>query len=192
MMRTSALKKLYKSYHDFYNRYYLMDREVSSFRYPIEQIIRTEKNIQSKESVILEYGCGSGFNLEYLRNIGYSNLFGIEQNLEIYSNSDVDENIRIINGNLSNGDQLIEGIKFDFIFTRAVLQQKIGIGKIYGDFNTDLEVIKILSIFSCMLKENGIVFLNEGTLTRDWSNIIKNSGFELIDSGENFFKLKIK
>jgi SAM-dependent methyltransferase len=169
-----------------------MDRELSSFKDPVEQIIKTEKNIKSKESFILEYGCGTGFNLEYLHNIGYINLFGIEQNSEVYSDIDIDKSIKILNGNLSENNSLIDDIKFDFIFTRSVLQQKIGIGKIQGDFNTDGDIIKILSSFSNILNTGGIVFLNEGTSTRNWNDIIIKSGFELIDSGNNFFKLKIK
>jgi SAM-dependent methyltransferase len=170
-----------------------MSREISSFRNPVEQIIKTEKNIQSKESFVLEYGCGTGFNLEYLYNIGYINLFGIEQNLDAYLDININKNIRILNGNLLNDDkQLTDNIKFDFIFTRSVLQQKEGIGVIKGDFNSDSDIIKILSSFSNMLNDNGIVFLNEGTQTRNWHNIISNTSFEIIEEGNNFFKLKIK
>jgi SAM-dependent methyltransferase len=192
MSRISSIKNLYIGYHNFYRKYYGMDREILSFRDPVEQIIKTEKNIESKESFILEYGCGTGFNLEYLHNIGYTNLFGIEQNMEIYSDIDKNKKIKIINGNLSENDQLTGNDKFDFIFTRSVLQQKIGIGKIQGDFNTDDDIIKILSSFSRILNTDGIVFLNEGTQTRNWDEIIIKSGFKLIDSGNNFFKLKIK
>jgi SAM-dependent methyltransferase len=192
MPKISAVEYLYKGYHNFYRKYYGMDRELSSFKDPVEQIIKTEKNIKSKESFILEYGCGTGFNLEYLHNIGYINLFGIEQNSEVYSDIDIDKSIKILNGNLSENNSLIDDIKFDFIFTRSVLQQKIGIGKIQGDFNTDGDIIKILSSFSNILNTGGIVFLNEGTSTRNWNDIIIKSGFELIDSGNNFFKLKIK
>jgi SAM-dependent methyltransferase len=169
-----------------------MDREIFSFRDPVEQIIKTEKNIGSKEAFILEYGCGTGFNLEYLYNIGYTNLFGIEQNTEVYSGIDTNKKIKIINGNLSEDIQLTGNNKFDFIFTRSVLQQRIGIGKIQGDFNTDDDIVKILSVFSRILNTDGVVFLNEGTQTRDWGEIIIKSGFKLIDSGNNFFKLKIK
>jgi SAM-dependent methyltransferase len=169
-----------------------MDREISSFRDPVEQIIKTEKSIESKESFILEYGCGTGFNLEYLHNIGYKNLFGIEQNPDVYSDIDTNKKINIIKGNLSEDIQLTGNNKFDFIFTRSVLQQKIGIGKIQGDFNSDEDIVKILSGFSRILNTDGIVFLNEGTHTRNWNEIIIKSGFNLIDSGNNFFKLKIK
>lgn len=192
MSRISSIKNLYIGYHNFYRKYYGMDREIFSFRDPVEQIIKTEKNIGSKEALILEYGCGTGFNLEYLHNIGYTNLFGIEQNTEVYSGIDANEKIKIINGNLSEDIQLTGNNKFDFIFTRSVLQQKIGIGKIHGDFNTDDDIVKILSSFSRILNTDGIVFLNEGTQTRNWEEIIIKSGFKLIDSGNNFFKLKIK
>jgi len=181
MSRISSLKILYKGYHNFYKNHYGMSREISSFRNPVEQIIKTEKNIQSKESFVLEYGCGTGFNLEYLYNIGYINLFGIEQNLDAYLDININKNIRILNGNLLNDDkQLTDNIKFDFIFTRSVLQQKEGIGVIKGDFNSDSDIIKILSSFSNMLNDNGIVFLNEGTQTRNWHNIISNTSFEII------------
>ena len=69
MSRISSIKNLYIGYHNFYRKYYGMDREIFSFRDPVEQIIKTEKNIGSKEALILEYGCGTGFNLEYLHNI---------------------------------------------------------------------------------------------------------------------------
>jgi len=192
MSRISSIKNLYIGYHNFYRKYYGMGREIFSFRDPVEQIIKTEKNIGSKEAFILEYGCGTGFNLEYLYNIGYTNLFGIEQNTEVYSGIDTNKKIKIINGNLSEDIQLTGNNKFDFIFTRSVLQQKIGIGKIQGDFNTDDDIVKILSAFSRILNTDGIVFLNEGTQTRNWDEIIIKSGFKLIDSGNNFFKLKIK
>lgn len=190
MSRISAVKNLYNGYHNFYKNHYGMNREIFSFRDPIEQIIKTEKNIKSKESFILEYGCGTGFNLEYLYNIGYVNLFGIEQNSSVYSDIDIDKNIITINGNLLNNNQLIDNVKFDFIFTRSVLQQKPGIGIIDGDFNSDSDITKILLAFSNMLNDNGIIFLNEGTLTRDWHKIILDSGLEIIDEGNNFFKLK--
>ena len=192
MSRISSIKNLYIGYHNFYRKYYGMDREIFSFRDPVEQIIKTEKNIGSKEAFILEYGCGTGFNLEYLYNIGYTNLFGIEQNTEVYSGIDTNKKIKIINGNLSEDIQLTGNNKFDFIFTRSVLQQRIGIGKIQGDFNTDDDIVKILSVLSRILNTDGVVFLNEGTQTRNWEEIIIKSGFKLIDSGNNFFKLKIK
>ena len=189
----SGLKILYKGYHNFYKNHYGMSREISSFRNPVEQIIKTEKNIPSKESFVLEYGCGTGFNLEYLYNIGYVNLFGIEQNMDAYLDTDINKNVRIVNGNLLEGrNQLMDNIKFDFIFTRSVLQQKEGIGVIKGDFNSDDDVRKILSSFSEMLNNDGIVFLNEGSQTRNWHDIISNSLFEIIEEGNNFFKLKIK
>jgi SAM-dependent methyltransferase len=192
-MTIAPIKKLYKAYHNFYKKYYGMDREISSFRYPIEQIIKTEKNIRSRESYILEYGCGSGFNLEYLYDIGYPNVFGMEQNLDVYSEINVNDNIKIAKGNIVHGDYgLMDDIKFDFIFTRSVLQQKEGIGIIKGDFNSDDDIIKILMRFNKILNPDGIIFLNEGTPTRDWHNIISKTELEIIEEGNNFFKLKNK
>jgi SAM-dependent methyltransferase len=189
----AQIKKLYRAYYNFYKKYYGMDREISSFRYPVEQIIKTEKNIKSRESYILEYGCGSGFNLEYLYDIGYPNVFGIEQNSEVYSEIKVNNNIKITKGNIIHDNYTpINDIKFDFIFTRSVLQQKEGIGVIDGDFNSDDDIIKILLGFNNILNPDGIIFLNEGTSTRDWHNIIRNSGLEIISEGNNFFKLKNK
>jgi SAM-dependent methyltransferase len=193
MSGISLIKNLYLAYHNFYRKYYGMERDVSSFRYPIEQILKTEKNIKCKESYILEYGCGSGFNIEYLYNIGYTNVFGIEQNLEVYSDISMDQDIVIFKGNfVKGGNNLTNGIKFDFIFTRSVLQQKEGIGIIDGDFNSDDDIIKILIEFSKLLNPDGIIFLNEGSSTRDWYTLISKSGLDIIDDGNNFFKLKIK
>jgi len=90
---------------------------------------------------------------------------------------------KFINSNIYREEE------FDFIFTRAVLQQKVGIGKINGDFNTDEEVIKILKNFNRILNPEGILILNEGKGTRDWKGIFNKSNFILDENENDFFKL---
>jgi hypothetical protein len=46
--------------------------------------------------------------------------------------------------------------------------------------------------FNKILNHDGIIFLNEGTPTRDWHNIISKTELEIIEEGNNFFKLKNK
>ena len=183
------IKKLYFKYQKFYKDFYGIDRDIYSFRSPIEQILKTEKYIPSLDSKILEYGCGSGFNIEYLYDQGYKNVLGIEQNPDIFNDYIKSKNkILIKNQNFINSNIYREE-EFDFIFTRAVLQQKVGIGKINGDFNTDEEVIKILKNFNQILNPEGILILNEGKGTRDWKDIFNKSNFRLDENENDFFKL---
>jgi SAM-dependent methyltransferase len=183
------IKKLYFEYQKFYKDFYGIDRDIYSFRSPIEQILKTEKYIPSLDSKILEYGCGSGFNIEYLYGQGYKNVLGIEQNPDIFNDYIKSKNkILIKNQNFINSNIYREE-EFDFIFTRAVLQQKVGIGKINGDFNTDEEVIKILKNFNRILNPKGILILNEGKGTRDWKDIFNKSNFRLDENENDFFKL---
>lgn len=186
------LKRLYSAYQEFYRKFYGMERELASFRDPIKQIIRTKNLIPDVSSAILEYGCASGFNLEYLKSQGFTNLYGIEQNSDIYSHRDISKEIKISNENFINLEysKLIGIEKFDFIFTRSVLQQKEGIGKIKGDINSDSDVLRILKIFRMILNDNGIIVLNEGSSTRNWYELFSNSGFLIVDEDVNFFKLK--
>ena len=183
------IKKLYFEYQKFYKDFYGIDRDIYSFRSPIEQILKTEKYIPSLDSKILEYGCGSGFNIEYLYGQGYKNVLGIEQNPDIFNDYIKSKNkILIKNQNFINSNIYREE-EFDFIFTRAVLQQKVGIGKINGDFNTDEEVIKILKNFNRILNPKGILILNEVKGTRDWKDIFNKSNFRLDENENDFFKL---
>jgi len=181
------IKKLYFEYQKFYKDFYGIDRDIYSFRSPIEQILKTEKYIPSLDSKILEYGFG--FNIEYLYGQGYKNVLGIEQNPDIFNDYIKSKNkILIKNQNFINSNIYREE-EFDFIFTRAVLQQKVGIGKINGDFNTDEEVIKILKNFNRILNPKGILILNEGKGTRDWKDIFNKSNFRLDENENDFFKL---
>jgi len=183
------IKKLYFEYQKFYKDFYGIDRDIYSFRSPIEQILKTEKYIPSLDSKILEYGCGSGFNIEYLYGQKYKNVLGIEQNPDIFFDYIKSKNkILIKNQNFINPNIYREE-EFDFIFTREVLQQKVGIGKINGDFNTDEEVIKILKNFNRILNPKGILILNEGKGTRDWKDIFNKSNFRLDENENDFFKL---
>jgi SAM-dependent methyltransferase len=189
MGKIKNIKKLYFEYQKFYKDFYGIDRDIYSFRSPIEQILKTEKYIPSFDSKILEYGCGSGFNIEYLYGQGYQNILGVEQNPDIFNDYIKSKNkILIKNQNFINSN-IYKEEEFNFIFTRAVLQQKVGIGKINGDFNTDEEVIKILKNFNRILNPKGILILNEGKGTRNWKDIFNKSNFRLDENENDFFKL---
>jgi len=189
MGKIKNIKKLYFEYQKFYKDFYGIDRDIYSFRSPIEQILKTEKYIPAFDSKILEYGCGSGFNIGYLYDQGYQNILGIEQNPDIFNDYVKSKNkILIKNQNFINSN-IYKEEEFDFIFTRAVLQQKVGIGKINGDFNTDEEVIKILKNFNRILNPEGILILNGGKGTRDWKGIFNKSNFILDENENDFFKL---
>ena len=189
MGKIKNIKKLYFEYQKFYKDFYGIDRDIYSFRSPIEQILKTEKYIPSFDSKILEYGCGSGFNIEYLYGQGYQNILGVEQNSDIFNDYIKSKNkILIKNQNFINSN-IYKEEEFNFIFTRAVLQQKVGIGKINGDFNTDEEVIKILKNFNRILNPEGILILNEGKGTRNWKDIFNKSNFRLDENENDFFKL---
>ena len=189
MGKIKNIKKLYFEYQKFYKDFYGIDRDIYSFRSPIEQILKTEKYIPSFDSKILEYGCGSGFNIEYLYGQGYQNILGVEQNSDIFNDYIKSKNkILIKNQNFINSN-IYKEEEFNFIFTRAVLQQKVGIGKINGDFNTDEEVIKILKNFNRILDPEGILILNEGKGTRNWKDIFNKSNFRLDENENDFFKL---
>lgn len=73
-------------YNDYYSTFFLEKRNFSKKLYE-DEIKRTETILRpylpvSKESNILEIGCGVGFVLNYLKSVGYENHYGIDISAE--------------------------------------------------------------------------------------------------------------
>ena len=76
----SNLNKLIKEYQSFYKEFYNGQDEIShvpAIR-SIDHIGGFIRSNLNSDSRILEYGCATGFNLRYLKSIGYKNLHGID------------------------------------------------------------------------------------------------------------------
>ena len=76
----------------------------------IKPIIKTF----SKDANILEIGCGNGFVLEKIYNLGYKNIFGIEPSIDATAKTNSKIKKNIITNILKPG--LFNKGKFDFIF----------------------------------------------------------------------------
>lgn len=68
----------------------------------------------SKNSCLLEIGCGNGFVLEAIYKLGYKNVFGIEPSIDAVNKSNPKIRKNIITNILKPG--LFKKEKFDFIF----------------------------------------------------------------------------
>lgn len=144
----------------------------------------------SKIVKILEYGCSSGMNLNYLYNsCGLINLYGIDISEIAIKNGKVrNQNLNLIIGNLINPSQtLIEklGKDFDIIFTRAVLQHI-----------SSEDLLKVLINFKKIMKNKAFLILSEcnrldipfgriighrvyNTYNHNWNEILPKYGFKM-------------
>jgi cyclopropane fatty-acyl-phospholipid synthase-like methyltransferase len=85
-------------------------------------LLKNIYDFTNKESRILEIGCNQGYNLQFLKKIGYENLYGLDS-----SNHDVSKGkSKFLNINIFNVDITSELIntqeKFDVIFSKSTLQ----------------------------------------------------------------------
>lgn len=90
------------------------DEEVKNLTLTYLNSIRSILNKISKDKKILEIGCGNGFILYSIYNLGYKNVFGIEPSIDAVnkSNPKIKKNIKI--GILK--PNLFPKNSFDFIF----------------------------------------------------------------------------
>ena len=199
------LNKLIKEYHSFYKKFYNGGEEITHKR-AVKNIDYISNFIQNKDLKILEYGCATGFNLRYLKSIGYKNLYGIDALHKFIKiakslNDDIDYTL----ANFADKSLLpVLKPKYDFIFTRSVLQQyKIGspieneLDK-SGD-NCGVEHINnIVKAFHKSLNVDGLVVIVEGLdLYYEYNLIFESNGFQLTlqerhDSYGRFFYRKKK
>ena len=60
--------------HHFYKKFYDIDRNHQEAVNTISKF----SSIFNKDSFILEYGCATGFNLRFLKRLGFKNLYGVD------------------------------------------------------------------------------------------------------------------
>lgn len=90
------------------------EEEVNNLTLTYLNCIKPILNKISKDKKILEIGCGNGFMLNSIYNLGYKNVFGIEPSIDAVNKSDlkIKKNIKI--GLLRSN--LFPKNSFDFIF----------------------------------------------------------------------------
>ena len=174
---------LNKEYNEFYNKFYGIKANHTN---AVNCICIIKKNIENKKLQILEYGCASGFNLRYLKNEGFNNLFGIDgyKNF-IYHALNKNDKIKYKNLNFADlsisTDDFFEK-KFDVIFTRGVLQQ----GKTRREKikNINIDIVNIFKMFYKLLNNNGKIIISEGPV-RDWGKLAKKANLKVVKKLES-------
>jgi len=186
--------KLLRSYKDFYEKHRNIFKREDEYKYCanfldylIEKIsFRVKSSEQLKSLKILEYGCRTGFNLQYLYESGFDNLHGIDKDPAMINEAKKlsDKSITFANSDFAKGRPDFSQKDFDVIFCRSVLYTK-------PDTLSESDIIKILDKFSSLLKNNGCFIAMEGSPTRDWKTFFeKNTNFHIIDqSVDNVFYL---
>ena len=161
-------------------------RSLDSFAYCLSAIKKVKETL-SKDHTVLEYGCATGFNLEYLRRNGFNNVFGVDAD-EIYIEIGKTrfQDINIFVDNFKNKTcESFDPARFDTIFTRAVLQQKTDITQCPNVLKDD-EVVNILKVFHSLLKPSGTLITIEGSKVRDWPSLFWRGGFKNTNSDGHF------
>lgn len=96
-----------------------------------------------KNAKILEIGCGNGFVLKAIYDLGYKNVYGIEPSTDAFNKSNPKIKKNIINSILKSG--LFDKEVFDFIF-------------FFQTFDHMPEPNKFLKELNKLLKKNGYIF----------------------------------
>lgn len=172
---------LLNEYNHFYKKFYGIDRNHQEAVNTISKF----SSIFNKDSFILEYGCATGFNLRFLKRLGFKNLYGVDafkDYVNIAKAIDNDIQYEYLNFVHDSIDK-----KFDYIFTRGVLQQ----GKTQKEEikNTDDEVSIVISKFFDSLNKNGQVIISEGPV-RNWVHLFEQNNFKLVSNIKDIFLFK--
>ena len=103
----------------------------------------------SKDMKFLDYGCGTGRSLRFIRSLGYNDIVGVDISNDMITNA---KKIDIL-GNyilIENSKIPYQDKTFDIIFMSYVFLE-------VGEYN---EIVKILKEFKRVLKDNGhIIFI---------------------------------
>ncbi len=177
-------KQLLLDYKEYYDKFEGRTwRTVESFEYCLDYIKMLKQEIGPKGKKVLEFGCGTGFNLNYLYHCGFKNLYGLDISKEAIEVAS--EKYKNINFSVSNGSQFGQASNseknFDFIFCRAVLQQPE---------NSDYDVVSILFSLSDVLKSGGVLVVSEGAGVRDWERLFLTASFQTFFKDGDIRKLK--
>ena len=186
--------QLKKEYASFYNRFYNKSGDFKLYKTPVDFItLIVESNIKSKSSVILEYGCATGFNLRYLKRMGYDNLHGFDSFKDFIEiakfekfGPDIDYQCLDFSSYFEESPSWKKFYfkyksKYDFIFTRATLQQakasKLDHEKEDDKFDLSSHYKNIFKTFSLILKQNGLLLISEGIVPKDLKYIASELSF---------------
>ena len=202
----SNLNKLIKEYQSFYKEFYNGQDEIShvpAIR-SIDHIGGFIRSNLNSDSRILEYGCATGFNLRYLKSVGYKNLHGIDALSKFIKIAEsLSDDIDYTIANFGDGNSLSSlKLKYDFIFTRGVLQQYKKSDEIENKLDKSGDSVKhinnIVKAFNKLLDINGLVFIVEGCGLEKWDKIFEQNGFETFGKedegfhGDRFAYRKVK
>ena len=187
--------QLRKDYASFYSHFYDKSDDTGRYGYPVDFItLIVESNIKSKSSVILEYGCATGFNLRYLKQMGYDNLHGFDSFKDFIEIAKHEKFGNVINYQCLDFSSYIKNSlfwemnikdnyksKYDFNFTRATLQQpkasKLDHEKENDKFDLSSHYKNIFKTFSLILKQNGLLLISEGIVPKDLKSIASELSF---------------
>lgn len=146
-----------KEIHD-QEKYWDKVSEEKKFPTPF-QIKKFEKYV-SKEMTVLDVGCGYGRTLNELYNNGFENLTGID-----YSQGMINRGLRLypyLNLIKNDGDKIpFQNNAFDAVLLIAVLTSN----------NKDEEQENLISEISRVLKDDGILYINDYLINQDERNL---------------------
>lgn len=138
---------------------------------------------------IFEYGCSSGMNLDYLKSKGFDNVHGVD-----ISKVAIDEGKKRFNNiDISVSDYTtdmdLEPEVYDIVFSRAVLQHvnQDDIKIVLGQLRKILKKGKLLILSECdqptwqFNRIHGHRVYH--TYNHDWSSLLKEFNFEILDRG---------
>ena len=158
-METHDYKKYATNYAELgiTNSYYLAFKDIP---YLLEKYA-------TKNMKFLDYGCGTGRSLRFIRSLGYSNIVGVDISEDMLKQAKIYDP----NGTYSlvvDSKIPYEDNTFDIIFMSYVFLE-------VGEYN---EIVKILKEFKRVLKENGhIIFI---------TSIVKNIKDEWLSFSYDF------
>jgi SAM-dependent methyltransferase len=131
------------------------------------------KRKNSKKTEILDVGCGTGFSIEYLKNLGYYNVVGIEPSQEMLKYCKEKKFFAYLGGfeDLLKIKE-IENKTFDLILSISALQWVIANKQEMEIKNIIKKIGKALLL---KLKEKGIVVIQFYPRSENIFEIVKNS-----------------
>lgn len=166
---------------------YLADiyRKNSELSMQIKESCKRIKERKSLNSNVLDFGCGDGRAMSFLKSIGFKNIYGLEISDQLFKIAK-EKSFTIFN----NTNEIPKDLKFDVVFSNHVFEHifdlKETLDKIKKVLKDDaIIVICVPNVRSNLVKSGFHDFLWK---THFWqfdpetmNNFLKNNGFGILD-----------